>query len=100
MGLVLSICELLIYRKCDCLAVVDDMALYPPVSCCRPIYTLLNTDTVIEANNKLSLKYGIILHTSLLPSSMSVKFLSLDSNNKLCLVHFKSSSSKYKLKIS
>ena len=97
MGLVFSVCELLIYRKCDCLTVVDDMALYPPFPYCRLFYTFLYTDTVLEIDNKLALKYGAIMQSALLPSSMSVKFIPLDTDNHLCLVHFKSPSSKYEL---
>ena len=95
--MVLSICELLIYRKCDCLAVVDDIALYPPFPFCMLIYTYLCLDTVMEIDNKLSLKYGSILQSTILPSSMSVKFIPIDADNHLCLVHFKSPSSKYEL---
>ena len=34
MGVAFSICELLIYRRCDLSSVVDDISLYPPVPYC------------------------------------------------------------------
>lgn len=34
MGAALSICELLIYRRCNLLNVVDDISLFPPVPYC------------------------------------------------------------------
>ena len=34
MGAVLSICELLIYRRCNLSSVVDDISLFPPVPYC------------------------------------------------------------------
>jgi hypothetical protein len=35
MGVAFSICELLIYRRCDLSSVVDDISLYPPVPYCE-----------------------------------------------------------------
>ena len=35
MEVAFSICELLIYRRCDLSSVVDDISLYPPVPYCE-----------------------------------------------------------------
>ena len=35
MGIVFSICELLVYRRCDLQSVVDDISLFPPVPYCE-----------------------------------------------------------------
>lgn len=49
---------------------------------------------VSEANGVYLAKYGVFAMDTDVPSSFTVKFVNVDEKTRICLMHFKSSSSK------
>ena len=90
----MSICELIIYRGCNLQAVVDDLSLFPPGSYCRSFWSILPLDNLQYEKETLTAKYGVFLHDTDLPSSITVKLLPVSESINICLMHYKSASSR------
>ena len=97
MGQLFSICGLLYIRDCDVMKVVDDISLFPPY----PKYCMffhnysLPIDRVDVTEDRFTGTYGYDTIENNIPECISIRFINVTSDISICLMHFKSRSSKW-----
>ena len=97
MGQLLSIFGLLYIRNCDVMKVVDDVSLFPPYPkyCMSFGFFEWWLDQVNPQDERFTGTYDSDGKENNIPESVSIRYVKIVDNIEVCLMHCKSTSSKY-----